>query len=78
MTFSPVVSSAGLSKDKVVWSENLTERSRSDGVHGTWFQINQNGTRYILSTFKLYLLVKSQIIINIEIKVKKTLPDASL
>jgi hypothetical protein len=33
-----------LSEDEVVGSEELTERSSSDGVHGSWFKIHENGS----------------------------------
>ena len=50
MTLGPVVSCSRLSKDKVVWSENLSVRSRSDRVHGSWFQIDQDSTWDVLSS----------------------------
>jgi hypothetical protein len=37
MSFGPVVSGSGLSEDEVIGSEELSERSGSDGVHGTGF-----------------------------------------
>jgi hypothetical protein len=45
MTLGPVVSSTGLTKDKVVWSEKLTEWTSSDCIHGSGLQINKHGTR---------------------------------
>ena len=42
MTFSPVVSGSSLTEDEVVWSEELTERSGSDGIHGSWFEIHKD------------------------------------
>ena len=47
MTLGPVVSGACLAKDKVVGSEELAEWARSDAVHGTRFQVHQNGTRHV-------------------------------
>jgi hypothetical protein len=44
MTLGPVVTGTGLAEDEVVWSEDLSEWSGSDRVHGTWFQINENGS----------------------------------
>ena len=52
MSLSPVVSSTALSEDKVVWSENLSEWARSDGVHGTWLQIDQDCTWNIFASCK--------------------------
>lgn len=36
--------------NKVVWSEKLTERRWSHGVHRTRLQIHQNSSRYIFAT----------------------------
>ena len=44
MTLGPVVTGTGLSEDEVVWSEELTEWSSSDGVHGSWFEIHEDGS----------------------------------
>jgi len=50
VTLGPVVTSTGLTEDEVVWSEELTEWTSSDGVHGTWFKIHQDGSWDISST----------------------------
>ena len=42
MTLGPVVTGTGLSENKVIWSEELTEWSSSDGVHGSWFEIHED------------------------------------
>jgi len=44
MSLGPVVSGSGLAEDEVVGSEELTERSGSDGVHGSGFEIHQDGS----------------------------------
>jgi len=44
MTLGPVVTGTGLSEDEVVWSEELTEWASSDGVHGSWFEIHEDGS----------------------------------
>jgi len=44
MTLGPVVTGTGLSEDKVVWSEELTEWAGSDGVHGTWLEIHKDSS----------------------------------
>jgi hypothetical protein len=49
VTFGPVVSGSALSEDKVVWTEDLSEWTRSDGVHCARLQVNQDGTRYIFA-----------------------------
>ena len=50
MSLGPVVTGTGLSEDEVVWSEELTERSSSDGVHGSWLKIHEDGSWDISST----------------------------
>ena len=42
MTLGPVVSGTSLSEYKVIWSEELSERSSSDGVHCSWFKIHED------------------------------------
>ena len=49
MSLGPVVTSARLAEHEIVWSEDLAERSGSDGVHGSWFQINQTGAGYVFA-----------------------------
>ena len=56
MTLGPVVSSSRLSKDKVVRSEDLTKRSRSDAVHGSWLQVHQDGPGHVLATAGLVVV----------------------
>jgi hypothetical protein len=48
MSLGPVVTSTGLTEDEVVGTEELAERTSTDGIHGAWFQIDQHGTRNIL------------------------------
>jgi len=50
MTFGPVVSGSGLAKDEVIRSEKLTERSSSNGIHGSWFQIHKDCSWNITTT----------------------------
>jgi hypothetical protein len=45
MTLGPVVTSTGLTKDEVVWAEELTEGTSTDSVHGTWFEIDEDSAR---------------------------------
>jgi hypothetical protein len=56
VTLGPVVTSSTLAKDKVVWTENPSIRSRTDRVHGSWLQIHQNCTGDILSTGSLVVV----------------------
>ena len=50
MTLGPVVTGTGLSEDEVIWSEELTEWSGSDGVHGSWLKIHEDGSWDVSST----------------------------
>jgi len=50
VTLGPVVTGTGLSENEVVGSEELTERSGSDGVHGSWLKIHEDGTWDIAAT----------------------------
>merc|ERR1711939_888540 len=50
VTLGPVVTGTSLSEDEVVWSEELTEWSSSDGVHGSWFEIHEDSAGDIAST----------------------------
>ena len=56
VSLSPVVSCSGLSENEVVWPEDLSERSRSDGVHGSGFQVNKDGTGDIFSSSGLVVV----------------------
>jgi len=50
VTLGPIVTGTGLSKDEVVWSEDLTEWARSHRVHGSWFKIDEDGSWNVLAT----------------------------
>eukprot|EP00955_Chlamydomonas_euryale_P057706 356874-Chlamydomonas_euryale.AAC.1 len=47
VTLGPVVTGAGLAKDKVVWAVDLAVGARADRVHGARLQVHQDGTRDI-------------------------------
>ena len=50
VSLGPVVSSSGLSEDEVVRSEELTEGSGSDGVHGSGFEVHKDGSGDVSSS----------------------------
>jgi len=50
VTLGPVVTGTSLSENEVVWSEELTEWSSSDRVHGSWFEIHKDGSWNVSST----------------------------
>jgi hypothetical protein len=56
VTLGPVVSGSSLSEDEVVWSEELSEWSSSDGVHGTWLEIHENGSWDVTSSSGLVVV----------------------
>jgi hypothetical protein len=43
MALGPIVSGTRLSEDEVVGAEELSEGTSTDGVHGAWFEINEDG-----------------------------------
>jgi len=53
MALGPVVTGAGLAKDKVVWAEELAKGSGTNTVHGTWFKVHKDGTRHVTSASRL-------------------------
>jgi len=50
VTLGPVVTSSGLAENEVIRAEKLTERSSTDGVHGTGLKIHKDGTGNISAT----------------------------
>jgi len=50
VTLGPVVTGTGLTENEVVWSEELAERTSSDGVHGTWLKIHKDGSWDVSAT----------------------------
>jgi len=50
MTLGPVVTGTGLTENEVVGSEKLTEWACSDGIHGSWLKIHENGSWDISAT----------------------------
>jgi hypothetical protein len=53
MSFGPVVTGTSLSEDEVVGSEKLTEWASSDGVHGTWLEVHEDGSWNVSTTGSL-------------------------
>ena len=56
MTLGPVVPSSRLSKHEVVRSEDLSEWSRSDRVHGARLQVHQHSSGHVLATAGLVVV----------------------
>ena len=60
VTLGPVVASTGLTEDEVVGTEELTEGTSTDGVHGTGLQVDEDGTGDILVTRGLWWALASK------------------
>ena len=54
VSLGPVVASTGLTKDEVVGTEELTEGTGTDGLHGTRLKIDEDGAGNILVARSLY------------------------
>merc|ERR1719324_2317270 len=50
VTLGPVVTGTGLAEDKVVGSEELTEGTSTDGVHGAGLEVHKDGTGDVTAT----------------------------
>jgi len=56
VSLGPVVTGSALSKYKVVGSEDLAKGARSDRVHGTWLQVDKDGSRNVLAAGSLIVV----------------------
>merc|ERR1711988_1023414 len=72
VTLGPVVTGTGLTEDEVVWSEELTEWSGSDGVHGSWLKIHEDGSWDVSSTSGLVVVDVDSLELEIRITVVGT------
>jgi len=50
VTLGPVVTGTGLTEDEVVGSEELTEGTSTDGVHGAGLEVHKDGTGHVTAT----------------------------
>jgi proteasome assembly chaperone (PAC2) family protein len=72
VTLGPVVTSTSLTEDEVVGSEELTERSSTDGVHGSWLKIHEDSTGDISTTSGLVVINVDSLELEIRISVIST------
>ena len=72
MSLSPVVTGSGLSEDEVVWSEELTERSGSDGVHGSWLKIHKDGSWDVTATSGFVVVDVDSLELEVGVSVVRT------
>ena len=56
VTLGPVVAGSGLSKHKVVWSEDLTEGAGPDAVHGAGLEVDEDGPGHVLASTGLVVV----------------------
>ena len=73
VTLGPVVSCTSLSEDEVVGSEELTERSSSDAVHGSGYEIHTDISGDVPSTTGLIVVVVD----SLELEIRVTVVGAS-
>ena len=69
VTLGPVVTGTGLSENKVIWSEELTEWASSDGVHGSWLKIHEDGSWDVSSTSGLVVVDVDSLELEIRVTV---------
>jgi hypothetical protein len=72
VTFGPVVTSTSLTENEVIGSEELTERSSTDGVHGSWLKIHEDCTGDISTTSSLVVINVDSLELEIRVSVIST------
>jgi hypothetical protein len=56
VSFGPVVTSSSLAEDEVIGSKQLTERSSSDWVHGSWLEVHEDSSWDVSSSSGLIIV----------------------
>jgi hypothetical protein len=63
VSLGPVVASARLAENKVVWAEDLSEGAGAHRVHGAGLQVHQDSAGHVLAACthreKRFLLIKN-------------------
>jgi hypothetical protein len=72
VTLGPVVTSTSLTEDEVVGSEELTERSSTDRVHGSWLKIHEDSTGDISTTSGFIVINVNSLKLEIRVSVIST------
>jgi len=72
MSLGPVVTGTGLSEDEVIGSEELSEGSSTDGVHGTGLEIHEHGSGDIASTGGLVVVNVDSLELEVGVSVVRT------
>ena len=73
VSLGPVVSGSGLTEDEVVRSEELTERTSSDGVHGSRLEIHEDSSWHVSAASCLVVVDVD----SLELEVRVTLVGTS-
>merc|ERR1712195_9869 len=72
MSLGPVVTGTGLSEDKVVGAEELTERSSTDGIHGAGLEIHKDSAGDVTATGSLVVVDVDPLELEVGISVVRT------
>ena len=72
MSLGPVVTGTGLSENEVIGSEELTERSGSDGVHGSGLKIHEDGSGDVATTGGFVVVDIDSLELEIRVTVVRT------
>merc|ERR1711935_485692 len=72
MSLGPVVTGTGLSEDEVIGSEELTERSSTDGVHGSGLEIHEDGSGDVTTTSGFVVVDVDSLELEIGVTVVRT------
>lgn len=55
VSFRPVIASAGVARDIVVWTEKTTCGAAADGFDGAWFQVNEDRSGDVFAVIDLLI-----------------------
>merc|ERR1712100_734021 len=72
VTLGPVVTGTSLTEDEVVGSEELTEWTGTDGVHGAWLEVHKDGTGNVTATSSLVVVDVDSLELEIRVTVVGT------
>merc|ERR1712195_169644 len=72
MSLGPVVSGTGLSEDKVVGAEELSERSSTDGIHGAGLEIHKDSAGDVTASGSLVVVDVDPLELEVGISVVRT------
>ena len=72
MSLGPVVTGTGLSENEVIGSEELSERSGTDGVHGTGLEIHKDGSGDVTATSGFVIVDVDSLELEVGVSVVRT------